>query len=103
MIVLAFFVAQKRESSGIEIRWVIALGLSGFFCLFTVGMVLNSFWMVLRNVTTIENINSFTGTIFLAVLLPERLQGQNLSGPPPPPSQVPLQSRRSGTYNPFSY
>ena len=83
--VLAYFVAEKRESSGLEIQWLVALGLAGFFALFTLGMVGNSLWMIFRNVTTIENLNAYTRTELLAVLLPPELQGQQLQGPPPPP------------------
>ena len=83
--VLAYFVAEKRESISLKIQWCIALGLSGFFCLFTVGMVVNSLWMTMRNVTTIENINAYSWTMLLAVLLPPHLQGQDLTEPPLPP------------------
>lgn len=83
--VLAFYVKEGKERSGLEIQWLIALGLAGFFALFTFGMVVNGLWMTLRNVTTIENINAYSRTMLLAVLLPPHLQGQALDGPPPPP------------------
>ena len=98
MSVLAYFVAEKREDADLEVQWLVALGLAGFFCLFTCGMVLNSLWMTFRNVSTIENINADSRTILLAVLLPPELQGQELNGPPLP-SQAHLQDNsptRSG-------
>ena len=83
--VLAFFVAEQKESSVLKVQWLVALGLAGFFCLFTVGMVLNSLYMVFRNVTTIENIDSHFRKMLIAVRLPPEMQGQTLNGPPPPP------------------
>lgn len=82
---LAYFVAEKKENSGLEIQWLVALGLAGFFAIFTLGMVGNSLWMIFRNVTTIENIDAYSRTELLAVLLPPELQGQQIHGPPPPP------------------
>ena len=81
----AFFVAEKRESAGLQIQWLIALGLAGFFALFTVGMVGNSLWMSFQNVTTIENLNSHSRTELFAVLLPPALHDLTVNGPPPPP------------------
>lgn len=83
--VLAYFVAEKKESPALEIQWLVALGLAGFFALFTLGMVGNSLWMTFRNVTTIENIDHFSRTQLVAVLLPPDMQGQQFHGPPPPP------------------
>lgn len=83
--IFAFFVAEKRETAGLEIQWLIALGLAGFFTLFTLGMVGNSLWMTFRNVTTIENLNYEDRTELVAVCLPPELQGQTLNGPPAPP------------------
>lgn len=87
MSVLAYYVAEpaRGRSNILEIQWYIALGLSAFFCLFTWGMVFNSLWMVFRNVSTIENINSHSRTMLIAVLLPPHLQGQQLTEPPMPP------------------
>lgn len=73
MSVLAAFVAKGGEGS-LEVQWLVALGLAGFFTIFTIGILGNSLWMVLRNVTTIENLDAFSGTMFLAVLLPSELQ-----------------------------
>lgn len=85
LAVLAVYVAEGREPSGLQVQWLVALGLAGFFALFTVGMVLNSFWMIFRNVTTIENIDTWSRTMLLAVLLPPALQGTHFNDPPPPP------------------
>lgn len=83
--VLAYFVAERKENSGLEIQWLVALGLAGFFALFTLGMFGNCLWMIFRNVTTIENIDYHSRTQLLAVLLPPDLQEQDLHGPPLPP------------------
>lgn len=87
MSVLAYYIAEpaRGRSNTLEVQWYIALGLSAFFCLFTWGMVVNSLWMVFRNVSTIENINAHSRTMLLAVLLPPHLQGQQFSEPPMPP------------------
>lgn len=81
----AYYTSKRKESASLEVQWLVALGLASFFCLFTMGMVLNSLWMTLRNVTTIENINADSRTILLAVLLPPALQGMELKEPPLPP------------------
>lgn len=80
MSVLAYFVAEKREGITLEIQWLIALGLAGFFTLFTVGMVGNYLWLASKNFTTIENIDYRSRTSFLAVLLPPQLQEDTPSG-----------------------
>lgn len=85
MSVLAYFVAEKKESSNIAVQWIIALGLSAFFCLFTLGIFLNSLWMTLRNATSVENINYHAQTTLLAILLPPEMQGEKMDNPPPPP------------------
>lgn len=85
MSALAFFVAEKKRNTNVEVHWFVSLGLAGFFTLFTLGMVGNALSMVFRNVTTIENIDVHFRTVLLAVLLPPELQGRVLDGPPPPP------------------
>lgn len=93
MVLLAYFVKEDRHHA----QWIVALGLAGFFVLFTLGMVINSLHMTFRNVTTIENIgmNPTTGTakILLAVLLPPELQGQ--AEPILPPSSAAYRSQSS--------
>ena len=80
MSVLAYFVAEKREGITLEIQWLIALGLAGFFTLFAVGMVGNCLWLASKNFTTIENIDYRSRTSFLAVLLPPHSQEDTRSG-----------------------
>lgn len=89
MSALAYFVAERKEGPSLAVQWIIALGLSGFFCLFTMGIFINSLRMALRNVTSIEDVNSHTRTVLLAVLLPPELQGEKFSIPPPPPQAHP--------------
>lgn len=89
MIVLAYFVHEGRSKvqNIIKVQWIIALGLTSFFVLFTVGMVVNSLYMASRNVTSIEHIGmNATGTTktLLAVLLPPEFQGH--ADPLSPPS-----------------
>ena len=99
MSVLAYYVAERGggRSQALELQWYIALGLSAFFCLFTWGMVVNSLWMVFRNVSTIENINAHSRTMLLAVLLPPHLQGQQIHEPPMPPQPARLHGDDSPT------
>ncbi|KAK3050702.1 Palmitoyltransferase pfa5 [Extremus antarcticus] len=85
LAVLAYFVAEGKESNDLKVHWLVALGLAGFFVFFTIGMVANSLWMAFRNVTTIENIDAYSRTTLLAVLLPPELQGKAFDGPPAPP------------------
>jgi palmitoyltransferase len=60
----------------------VAIGLAGFFCLFTTGMVLNSLNMVFKNTTTIETSDS--RRMYMAVVLPPERQIDPLMLPPPP-------------------
>ena len=86
VVVMAFFVAESKHDRGTigNVHWVVVLGLSAFFCLFTFGLALMSTHLALRNVTTIENIDVNTATYFLAILLPPELQHeQNIQFPPP--------------------
>lgn len=86
LVVMAIFVAESEQIRGTvgNVHWVVAIGLCGFFCLFTFGLALMSTHLALRNVTTIENIDAATASIFLAVLLPPELQHeQDLQFPPP--------------------
>jgi palmitoyltransferase len=39
--VLAFYVAEGKADSNLEIHWLVALGLAGFFTLFTIGMIVH--------------------------------------------------------------
>jgi len=70
MICFAYFVRETRS----DVQWMVALGISAFFTLFTGGMVINTLNLLFRNVTTIENINAASRTMLLAVLLPPELQ-----------------------------
>jgi len=99
MSVLAYYVSEPGRGRGttLQVQWYIALGLSGFFCLFTWGMAFNGVWMILRNVTSVENINPDTRTMLVAVLLPPKLQGRELNGPPAPPQPAYIASDNSPT------
>ena len=56
------------------------------------GIVGNSLWMVFRNVTTIENIDAYSRTELVAVLLPPELRDQDLTNGPPLPPQAHLRT-----------
>jgi palmitoyltransferase len=71
-----FFVAEYKGNA----HWFVALGLGGFFLLFTTGMMLNSLNMVFQNVTTIESVRE---KMYLAVILPPEAQLDPLMPPPP--------------------
>ncbi|KAK4623606.1 Palmitoyltransferase pfa5 [Fulvia fulva] len=78
-VVLAYWVARQKG----HVHWYVALGLAGFFLLFTLGMVMNSLNMVFQNITTIENVSR---RMYLAVLLPPERQVDPTM--PPPPAKV---------------
>lgn len=78
-VVLGFYVAHYKD----DVQLFVALGLAGFFLLFSTGMVFNSFNLVFQNLTTIENISR---RVYLAVVLPPELQMNPLA--PPPPAKV---------------
>ncbi|EME84688.1 uncharacterized protein MYCFIDRAFT_152906 [Pseudocercospora fijiensis CIRAD86] len=50
--VFGFYVSKSKHN----VHWFVVLGLAGFFCLFSAGMVMNSMNMVFKNTTTIEMI-----------------------------------------------
>lgn len=85
LAVMAYFVAESQRKTGSPgpVHWLVTLGLGGFFCLFTFGLNVMSCQMVLRNVTTIENIDAASRTMCLAVLLPPELQPSAEPRPPP--------------------
>ncbi|KAI5361839.1 Putative palmitoyltransferase, DHHC domain-containing protein [Septoria linicola] len=74
--VLGYFVAEWKHN----VHWFVALGLAGFFLLFTSGMVTNSLNMTFKNITTIESVR---GKMYLAVILPPEMQRDPLAPPPP--------------------
>ncbi|EME45860.1 hypothetical protein DOTSEDRAFT_71528 [Dothistroma septosporum NZE10] len=74
--VLAYWVARRKGN----VHWYVALGLAGFFLLFTLGMVMNSLNFVFKNVTTIENVSR---RMYLAVVLPPEKQIDPTMPPPP--------------------
>ena len=70
MSCLAYFMHETRS----EVQWLVVLGISAFFVLFTLGMVINTMNLLFHNTTTIESINAGSRTMLLAVLLPPHLQ-----------------------------
>ncbi|KAF1822011.1 uncharacterized protein K489DRAFT_389007 [Dissoconium aciculare CBS 342.82] len=98
MIVLAYFIATEEKDA----QWCVALGLSAFFLMFTLGMFLNSLYLAAQNVTTVEHLNiGGSRTTYIAVVLPPELQADPITLPPPArrssphsdaDSQQPLQS-----------
>lgn len=64
-----------------NVQFFVILGLAGFFCLFTTGMVLNSLNMIFKNTTTIETQND--RRMYMAVVLPPERQVDPLMLPPP--------------------
>lgn len=74
-IVLAYYVGRDRG----KVQWIVALALAGFFVFFTLGMVVNSLWMIFRNVSTVENLDISPGgkVIYMAVHLPAGMAGHD--------------------------
>jgi palmitoyltransferase len=66
-----------------DVHLFVAIGLAGFFLLFSLGMVGNCLSMVFRNVTTIELVSK---RIYMAVILPAERQLELLA--PPPPAKI---------------
>ena len=63
MSAIAFYVAEGKANANLRIQWLIALGLAGFFALFTIGMVGNSLWMVFRSVRCLRLVAICSRTI----------------------------------------
>ncbi|SMR49208.1 unnamed protein product [Zymoseptoria tritici ST99CH_3D1] len=63
-----------------DVHLFVAIGLAGFFLLFSAGMVMNGLNMVFKNVTTIELVSK---RIYMAVILPPERQTELLAPPPP--------------------
>lgn len=80
MIVFAYFIAQHEKNA----QWIVAVGLSGFFLFFTLGMFVNSTYLACLNYTTIEHsgLGSYRKT-YMAVILPPDQQRDPLAPPPP--------------------
>lgn len=91
LTVMAYFVHEDRS----HVQWLVSLGLAGFFTLFTIGMVVNSLWMIFRNVTTIENIDHASRTMLMAVLLPPEMRTG--LGPAPPLARISRSRSDGGT------
>jgi palmitoyltransferase len=91
MITLAYFVANHQKDP----QWCVALGLSAFFLMFTLGMFLNSVYLAAMNVTTVEHmgIGGARQTFIAVVLPPEQQQVDPITLPSPtrrpsPPSDA---------------
>ncbi|KAF2725389.1 zf-DHHC-domain-containing protein [Polychaeton citri CBS 116435] len=88
LILLAYFVAEnvaaRSENSMVplQVQYIVVLAICGFFCLFTLGMVVMTVQMVFQNRTTIESQSPNTRRMYLAIALPPHLQS---SSPTPPP------------------
>jgi palmitoyltransferase len=90
-VLMAYFVHEDR----LNVQWIVALALGGFFVLFTLGMVVNSLWMAFQNFTTIEQIDRLNRTMLLAVLLPPEMQPTSREQLSPPALQRPPTAARS--------
>ena len=85
MILFAYYVHKRRD----QVHWIVALGLTGFFVFFTLGIVFNTLNMLLKNVTSIEAINAESKTLLLAVVLPPEFSAEKLSDEAAAPGEGP--------------
>ncbi|OJD16699.1 hypothetical protein AJ78_03169 [Emergomyces pasteurianus Ep9510] len=74
LVVLAIFVAEYRKESGkLIVHWIVVLGLSALFCLFSLGMLGSSIQLACINSSTIENLDRRTKVWTLAILIPSSI------------------------------
>ncbi|KAI9367095.1 zf-DHHC-domain-containing protein [Aspergillus egyptiacus] len=74
LVVCAIFTAELRQDTGdVDPHWVIGIGLSGFFGIFTFGMTLSSLQLAMCNLTTIENLNRLSVVWTLAIRVPSHV------------------------------
>ncbi|KKK25706.1 palmitoyltransferase pfa5 [Aspergillus rambellii] len=74
LTVCAIFTAElKREINDVNPHWVIGIGLSGFFGIFTFGMAVSSIQLSMYNLTTIENLSRRSAVWTLAIRVPNHL------------------------------
>ncbi|KAL4872479.1 hypothetical protein BDV12DRAFT_162307 [Aspergillus spectabilis] len=74
LIVSAIFTAElRRETGDVNTHWVIGIGLSGFFGLFTFGLTVSSLQLAMYNLTTIENLNRRSAVWTLAIRVPNHV------------------------------
>ena len=85
MILFAYYVHKQRG----RVYWIVALGLTGFFVFFTLGIVFNTLNMLLKNVTSIEAINAESRTLLLAVVLPPDFSTEKLLDGATVPGEAP--------------
>lgn len=95
---LAFFVAETRRNTGgiWNVHWIVALGLAAFFFLFTIGMTLMTLQLIMKGVTTIENLDAGSRVMHMAVLLPPEMQSHGQVIMPPPSARTTTPPDTSG-------
>lgn len=70
LIVDAILLARdKSNGRSIDSHMAVLLGFGGLFTLFAVGIFGNTFFMTLRNLTTVEALNRVNATYHLSVLI----------------------------------
>ncbi|OJD27231.1 hypothetical protein ACJ73_01381 [Blastomyces percursus] len=75
LVVFAIFVAEyRRETGKLIVHWVVVLGMSALFCLFSLGMLGSSIQLACLNSSTIENLDRRTKVWTLAILIPTSLK-----------------------------
>ncbi|KAL2868501.1 DHHC family palmitoyltransferase [Aspergillus lucknowensis] len=107
LIVCAIFTAElRRDTDDVNPHWLIGIGLSGFFGIFTFGMTLSSLQLAAFNLTTIENLSRRSVVWTLAIRVPNhvlsRLQPgsrwaptfRTITYPLPPITSPPLPSHQ---------
>ncbi|KKA23398.1 hypothetical protein T310_2571 [Rasamsonia emersonii CBS 393.64] len=67
LVVLSIFTAELRQRGHVNAHWLVALGLSCIFFLFSAGMTGTSLHLAATNTTTIENITRKTKVWTLAI------------------------------------
>ncbi|PGH09960.1 hypothetical protein GX51_00226 [Blastomyces parvus] len=93
LVALAIFVAQYRKETGkLIVHWIVVLGLSTLFCLFSLGMLGSSIQLACVNSSTIENLDRRTKVWTLAILIPTSLKFNGEGTEPQAAPQFPIVS-----------
>ncbi|KKZ63713.1 hypothetical protein EMCG_02020 [[Emmonsia] crescens] len=75
LVVSAIFVAEYRKEAGkLVVHWIVVLGLSALFCLFSLGMLGSSLQLACINSSTIENLDRRSKVWTLAILIPSSIK-----------------------------
>jgi palmitoyltransferase len=71
LVVMAYFYAERRRNTSyLDVHWILALAFAAMFLLFSAGMFASTLQLAVINSTTIENLSRKTKVWYLAVYMP---------------------------------